>query len=85
MADVHRVLDAVAAWVADPLTAGDELPFRILPEVTTDWSDYYKNIVDVIDNGAELIVKPEQCLRVMKVIDLIFESDRQSHGLACRI
>lgn len=53
--------------------------------MTTDWSDYYKNIVDVIDNGAELIVKPEQCLRVMKVIDLIFESDRQGHGLACRI
>lgn len=56
-----------------------------LPEVKTDWSDYYKNIVDVIDNGAELIVKPEQCLRVMKVIDLIFEAEKQGHGIACRI
>ena len=56
-----------------------------LPEVETDWEDYYKNIVDVIDNGAELIVKPEQCLRVMKVIDLIFESEKLGHGLACHI
>ena len=56
-----------------------------LPEVETDWADYYKNIVDVIDNGAELIVKPEQCLRVMKVIDLIFESEKLGHGLACHI
>lgn len=56
-----------------------------LPEVKTDWSDYYKNIVDVIDNGAELIVKPAQCLRVMKVIDLIFEAEKQGHGIACRI
>lgn len=56
-----------------------------LPEVETDWSDYYRNIVDVIDNKAELIVKPEQCLRVMKVIDLIFESEKQGHGMSCRI
>ncbi len=56
-----------------------------LPEVETDWSDYYKNIVDVLDNGAELLVKPEQCLRVMKVIDLIFEAQKQGHGFACHI
>jgi scyllo-inositol 2-dehydrogenase (NADP+) len=47
-----------------------------LPTVQTDWSDYYKNILDVINNGAELIVKPEQSLRVMKVIDAAFESAR---------
>ena len=56
-----------------------------LPEVETDWADYYKNIVDVLDNGAQLIVKPEQCLRVMKVIDLIFESEKQGYGIACHI
>ena len=31
-ADVHGVINAVAAGVADPLAAGDELPFRILAE-----------------------------------------------------
>lgn len=56
-----------------------------LPEVKTDWSDYYKNIVDVIDNGAELIVKPEQSLRAMKIIDLLFEANDKKCGVSCRI
>lgn len=56
-----------------------------LPEVKTDWTDYYHNIVDVLDNGAELIVKPEQALRVMKLVDLIFESARTSKLMECRI
>lgn len=59
-----------------------ELP---LPEVKTDWSDYYKNIVDVLDNGAELIVKPEQALRVMRVIDTAFESNAKREGIHCNI
>ncbi|MDF2543257.1 MAG: Gfo/Idh/MocA family oxidoreductase [Herbinix sp.] len=56
-----------------------------LPEVVTSWSDYYNNIVDVLDHGAELIVKPEQALRVMSLIDLIFEAARESKPVSCRI
>jgi len=52
-----------------------------LPEVKADWSEYYKNIVDVLDHGAELIVKPEQALRVMKVIDALFASQEAGCGL----
>lgn len=59
-----------------------ELP---LPEVETDWADYYKNIVAVLDEGAELIVKPEQALRVMRVIDTAFESNRIRTGIHCNI
>lgn len=59
-----------------------ELP---LPEVQTDWSEYYKNIADVLDGKAELIVRPEQALRVMTVIDLLFESAKQGCGLKCHI
>ncbi len=56
-----------------------------LPEVTTDWGDFYKNIVDVIDNGAELIVKPEQALRVMKIIDLAFEAESKKCAISCKL
>lgn len=59
-----------------------ELP---LPEVHVDWSDYYKNIVSVLEGKAELIVKPEQALRVMKVIDAIFESNKTGRGIVCSI
>jgi predicted dehydrogenase len=56
-----------------------------LPEVNTDWSEYYKNISDVLDGKTELIVKPEQAMRVMKVIELVFESQKVGHGLSCSI
>ena len=56
-----------------------------LPEVNTDWADYYKNIVAVLENGEPLIVRPEQALRVMKVIDLLFESQDRNMGLSCNI
>ena len=56
-----------------------------LPEVKADWSEYYKNIAAVLDGREKLIVRPEQCLRVMKVIDTIFESQKTGRGIACRI
>lgn len=56
-----------------------------LPEVLVDWSDFYKNILATLEGTEELIVKPEQALRVMKVIDLIFESDRTGTGVSCYI
>ena len=65
-----------------PAETTRELP---LPDVHPQWTDYYCNIVDVIDGKAELIVKPEQALRVMKVIDLLFASEQQKTGISCRI
>ena len=56
-----------------------------LPDVPAEWSSYYKNIAGVLDGREELIVKPEQALRVMKVIDLIFQSHEKGTGLACAI
>jgi len=35
----------------------------------------------VLDNGAELIVKPAEALRVMKVIDALFASEEAGCGL----
>jgi scyllo-inositol 2-dehydrogenase (NADP+) len=45
-----------------------------LPSVTVDCCDYYRNVIDVIEGNSELIVTPEQSLRVMKVIDAAFYS-----------
>lgn len=61
-----------------PKHTTEEMP---LPEVKADWTEYYKNIVDVLDHGAELIVKPEEALRVMKVIDALFASEEAGCGL----
>ncbi len=65
-----------------PRQTTTELP---LPAVQPDWADYYRNILAVMDGKAELIVKPDQALRVMKAIDLLFESEARGTGLACHI
>jgi predicted dehydrogenase len=56
-----------------------------LPTVKGDWVDLYRNIVGVLDGKAELIVKPEQALRVMKVIDAAFESGRTGQAITTGI
>ena len=56
-----------------------------LPYVQTEWTDYYRNIVSVLEGTSELIVKPEECLRVMHVIDAIFESAAKNRSVECYI
>ena len=49
------------------------------------WTDYYKNVVDVLNGKAEQIVTAEQALRVMKVMDAIFESNRTGAAITEKI
>jgi scyllo-inositol 2-dehydrogenase (NADP+) len=65
-----------------PPETREELP---LPTSDADWSSLYKNLVDVVDNGAELIVKPAQVRRVLELIETIFASAACGHSVACRI
>lgn len=53
--------------------------------VKGDWTDYYKNIAAVLDGKEELIVTMDQALRVMKVIDAMFLSDKNGTGIKCEI
>ncbi len=46
----------------------------IIPSVRGSWKSYFQNIGDVLNNGAELIVKPEQTLRAMRVYDATMQS-----------
>jgi len=53
-----------------------------LPDVgESRWTDYYKNVVDVLLNGAKPRVTAEQALRVMKVIDAVFESNKTGQAI----
>ena len=56
-----------------------------LPAIQTDLRNYYRNVVAAIREGAGLIVKPEESLRVMKVVDACFESQRIGGSVSCRI
>ena len=59
-----------------------ELP---LPTIKADRGAYYKNIVKALGGTEKPIVTPEQALRVMAVIDAMFESAEKSCGIKCRI
>jgi predicted dehydrogenase len=56
-----------------------------LPKGKGEWVDLYRNIVAAINGKAELIVKPEQALRVMKVIDAAFASDKSGKAVTTGI
>ncbi len=45
-----------------------------LPEVVTDWVEFYKNVVGVLDLQTELIVKISEVMRVMRVMEACFKS-----------
>lgn len=47
--------------------------------------NFYPNIVDAIQNGAELFVKPEEIIRTQKVLDLIKQSFETHQSIRCRI
>ena len=59
-----------------------ELP---LPDEHPDWAEYYKNIADVIRGNGALIVTPEQALRVMRVVDLMFKADAEGGAQRCSL
>ena len=51
--------------------SAEELP---LPELDYDRNELYSNLVDVVNGEAEQIVKGEEALRVLKLMEAAFES-----------
>lgn len=41
----------------------------VIDSVRTSWKSYYQNISDVLNEGAELAVKPEEAMRVVEILD----------------
>ena len=55
---------------------GSPLVTEPLPVIKADIRDFYRNVMDAVDGKAEIIVKPEQVMRVMKLMEAVKESDR---------
>ena len=50
----------------------------------TEWENYYRNIGDHLNKGAELIVKPEEVRIAMQILDAAFESGRTGRSVEIR-
>ena len=50
-----------------------------LPHIECDeWVEYYGNYVNAIEGKEDLLVKPEQAMRVMRVMEAAFESHEKN-------
>jgi predicted dehydrogenase len=45
------------------------------------WEEYYKNIIDHLNNGTPFIVKHDQVMRVMKIMEAIFQSEAENRAI----
>ncbi|MDD3832786.1 MAG: Gfo/Idh/MocA family oxidoreductase [Oscillospiraceae bacterium] len=50
-----------------------------------DYDVFYRNLADVLDGTAQLRVKPEEAMRVIKIMEAAFESDRTRTVINCDI
>jgi scyllo-inositol 2-dehydrogenase (NADP+) len=55
-------------------TVHGEKETLVIDSVRGTWKSYYQNISDVLNEGAELVVKPEQVYRAMRVYDAAMRS-----------
>jgi len=60
-----------------------EIPLDIIK--VNHWPVYFNNVADAINGRSELIVKPTQLVRLMKVIDAVFESDIKKQSVICEL
>lgn len=79
---VYTVAGPTRTMAPRPKESIEELE---LPQIDCDSRDYYRNFRDADCNGAELAVKPEEAMRVMKVIDAAFESAEQNKSISVNI
>lgn len=52
-----------------------------LPVVKSDIKDFYKNVLAVLQNGEESLIKLPEVMRVMRLMETIFESAKQNQVL----
>ena len=79
---VYTVAGPTRTMAPRPKESLEELP---LPELESDARDYYRNFRDADEGKAPLAVTPEQALRVMRVIDAVFESAEKGCSISLHI
>jgi predicted dehydrogenase len=52
-----------------------------LETITGNYLSYYDNIYEAIRNGADLIVKPEQSLDIMRIVEAAIESNKTGNSV----
>ena len=56
----------------------------VVETVRSDWTNFYRNIADVLAGRAERIVKPEQAARTMAVVDAAMQAAKTGETVRLR-
>jgi len=56
----------------------DSVVMKPLPTVSVNQRDFYRNVMNTIDGKAEIIVKNNEVMRVMKLMEACFESSEKN-------
>lgn len=78
---VYTAAGPTRSMAPRPIETMEELP---LPQVN-DQLRFYIELCEHLDGKCELPVKPESVLRVLKVMDAIFESEKNGQSVKCNI
>ena len=65
--------------------ASGERTEKVIDSVQGSWKSYYRNISAALDDGAELVVKPAQILRLMQVYDAAMQSSETGKTIILNI
>ena len=56
-----------------------------LPEVTTDWQDFYRNVSEVLENKADANIKISEVRRVLSVMEAAWKSSQTGRAILLEI
>ncbi len=65
-------------------TSIEEIPMPVIPE-EMNWGQYYSNVIAHLAGKEPIIVTHEQVMRVMKVMETIFESEAKGAAINCNL
>jgi predicted dehydrogenase len=83
--------DAVPIQAGEGLTktmaprTDDSIQTYDLPQIAGEWTDYYRNIVQVLRGQAQPLITHDQVRRSMKVMEAIFESHNTGNTVKTEI
>ena len=63
----------------------EEIPIHAPTDVEDNLNPTYYQLVDAIEGKAELTIKPEQALRVMRVMEAAFRSSETGEAIKTEI
>ena len=81
----HDDLVAIQAGVGLTKTmaprSADSIQELPVPKCEQAWDEFYKNIIAHLNHGEPIIVTHEQVMRVMKVMEAIFQSEAENRAI----